>query len=109
MSTTRRRRQVAALGAVVARGCLPRRACALGQRFGVPAIEYKQNKLRLQLLPTTRMKHDALVEWLSEPNSPLRFQPETTLEMLQVPQSMDGILAGLQQFQRIFSDAETHV
>ena len=22
-----------------------------GQRFGVPAIEYKQNKLRLQLLP----------------------------------------------------------
>ena len=55
------------------------------------------------------MKLDALVEWLSEPNSPLRFQPETTLEMLQVPQSMDGILAGLQQFQRIFSDAETHV
>jgi transcription-repair coupling factor (superfamily II helicase) len=80
-----------------------------GQRFGVPAIEFKQNKLRLQLLPTTKMKHDALVEWLSEPNSPLRFHPETTLEMLQVPQSMDGILAGLQQFQRIFPEAETHV
>ena len=80
-----------------------------GQRFGVPAIEYKQNKLRLQLLPTTKMKHDALVEWLSEPNSPLRFHPETTLEMLQVPQSMDGILAGLQQFQRIFPEVETHV
>jgi len=28
---------------------------------------------------------------------------------LQVPQSMDGILAGLQQFQRIFPEAETHV
>ncbi|MEC8545013.1 MAG: hypothetical protein VXY89_15830, partial [SAR324 cluster bacterium] len=75
----------------------------------VPAIEYRQNKLRLQLLPNTKMKHDALVEWLSEPNSPLRFHPETTLEMLQVPQSMDGILAGLQQFQRIFPEVETHV
>ena len=73
------------------------------------AIEYKKNKLRLQLLPTIRMKHDALVEWLSEPNSPLRFHPETTLEMLQVPQSMDGILAGLEQFQRIFPEVETDV
>jgi transcription-repair coupling factor (superfamily II helicase) len=80
-----------------------------GQHFGVPAIQYKQNKLRLQLLPTTKMKHDVLVEWLSEPNSSLRFHPETTLEMLQVPQSMDGILAGLQQFQRILPKAETHV
>ena len=37
------------------------------------------------------------------------IHPETTLEMLRVPQSMDGILAGLQQFQRIFPEVETHV
>ena len=37
-STTRRRREGAALGASVARGCLPRRACALGQRFWQAAL-----------------------------------------------------------------------
>ena len=79
-----------------------------GQHFGVPVIEYRNQKLRLQVLPTTRMRHDALIDWLSEPHSPLRYQPETTLELLQVPASMDAILAGLQQFQRIFPAPTPH-
>jgi transcription-repair coupling factor (superfamily II helicase) len=80
-----------------------------GQKFGVPVIEHKGQKLRIQLLPDTQLQHENLISWLSEANTPLRFQPETTLELTQVPPSLDAILAGLQQFQqRLFLGNSAH-
>lgn len=74
----------------------------LGQRCAFKTIEHRNNQLKVQVWKTDKLNTEKLVEWLQKPESPLRFIPENTLVLYNVPNSMNHILAGLQRFEELF-------
>ena len=78
----------------------------LGQRFAFKTIEHRNNQLQVQVLKTEKLNTEKLIEWLQQPQTPLRFIPENTLILHNVPNSMNHILAGLQRFEELFVPLE---
>ena len=74
----------------------------LGQRCAFKTIEHRNNQLKVQVWKTDKLNTEKLVEWLQKPESPLRFIPDNTLVLYNVPNSMNHILAGLQRFEELF-------
>ncbi len=74
----------------------------LGQRFAFKTIEHRNNQLQVQILKTDKLNTEKLIEWLQQPQTPLRFVPENTLILTNIPNSMNHILDGLQRFEKLF-------
>ena len=74
-----------------------------GQLHGVQKIEHECNRLRLQVKDTARLNHDKLVEWLCDHKSKLKYTPENTLDLNEVPPEMPAILSRLKQLEQVFN------
>lgn len=73
-----------------------------GQRYAFKLIEHRNNQLKVQIAENTQLNTEKLVHWLQMPQTPLRFVPENTLMLSQVPNSMNAILEGLRNFEQLF-------
>ena len=73
-----------------------------GQLHGVEKIEHERNRLRLQIKDTTKLDHARLVEWLCDEKSSLKYIPENTLDLNDVPAEMPVILSRLKQMEQFF-------
>ncbi|MBF0276631.1 MAG: transcription-repair coupling factor [SAR324 cluster bacterium] len=74
----------------------------LGQRFAFKSIQHRNSQLQVQIAQTEKLIPEKLVEWLQVPQTPLRFVPENTLMLNDVPNSMNDILDGLRSFEQLF-------
>ena len=73
-----------------------------GQLHGVEKIEHERNRLRLQIKDTAKLDHAKLVEWLCDDQSSLKYIPENTLDLNDVPADMPAILSRLKQMEQVF-------
>ena len=73
-----------------------------GQLHGVEKIEHERNRLRLQIKDTAKLDHAKLVEWLSDDQPSLKYIPENTLDLNDVPADMPAILSRLKQMEQVF-------
>ena len=73
-----------------------------GQLHGVEKIEHERNRLRLQIKDTAKLDHAKLVEWLCDDQSALKYIPENTLYLNNVPADMPAILSKLKQMEQVF-------
>ncbi len=73
-----------------------------GQFHGVEKIEYERNRLRLQISDTAKLNHDKLVEWLCDDQRSLKYIPENTLYLNDVPADMPAILSRLKKMEKVF-------
>ncbi len=73
------------------------------QRYGVELIQHGKQRLRLQIRDSGKLQPDKLITWLSEPQTPLRYIPENTLDMQPVPPEMQMIQKSLKEVERVFS------
>ena len=60
-------------------------------------------KLRLQIAKPDALNHETLIRGLSEPDSALRYIPENTLEVSNVPSEFDAILGELRLLEEVFA------
>ena len=65
-------------------------------------IEHERNRLRLQIKDTAKLDHAKLVEWLCDDQSSLKYIPENTLDLNDVPADMPNILSRLRQMEQFF-------
>ena len=65
-------------------------------------IEHERNRLRLQIKDTAKLDHAKLVEWLCDDQSSLKYIPENTLDVNDVPGNMPAILSRLKQMEQVF-------
>ena len=72
------------------------------QRFGVESVHHSKQCLRLQIRDSSRLQPDRLIEWLSEPMTPLRYVPENTLDLQPVPPMIQAIQKSLKDVERVF-------
>ena len=73
-----------------------------GQLHGVEKIVHERNRLRLQIKDIAKLDHAKLVEWLSDDQSSLKYIPENTLDLNDVPADMPVILSRLKQMEQVF-------
>ena len=73
-----------------------------GQLHGVEKIEHDRNRLRLKSKDTAKLDHDKLVESMSDDQSSLKYIPENTLDLNDVPADMPAILRRLKQMEQVF-------
>jgi transcription-repair coupling factor (superfamily II helicase) len=73
-----------------------------GQLHGVEKIEHERNRLRLQIKDTAKLDHAKLVEWLCDDQTTLKYIPENTLDLNDVPPDMPAILSRLKQMEQVF-------
>ncbi len=76
----------------------------LGQRFAFKSIHHHNTQLQVQIAQTEKLNSEKLVKWLQIPQTPLRFVPENTLVLNNIPNSMNDILEGLRSFAQLFVD-----
>ena len=69
----------------------------------VQTVELRGEKLRLQIAKPDALNHETLIHWLSEPDSALRYIPENTLEVCNVPPDFDAILGELRLLEDLFA------
>jgi len=69
----------------------------------VQTVELRGEKLRLQIAKPDALDHETLIRWLSEPDSALRYIPENTLEVNNVPHDFDAILGELRLLEELFA------
>ena len=74
----------------------------IGQELGLASIEYQQQKLRVKLGKHVKPAPEALIAWLSEAKSPLRFTPENILDLKPVAADIDTVLRAVRSFERLF-------
>ncbi|HJL88025.1 MAG: transcription-repair coupling factor [SAR324 cluster bacterium] len=72
------------------------------QRFGVESVHHSKQRLRLQIRDSSRLQPDRLIEWLSEPQTPLRYVPENILDLQPVPPMIQAIQKSLKDVERVF-------
>ena len=72
------------------------------QLHGGEKNEHERNRLRLQIKDTTKLDHARLVEWLCDEKSSLKYIPENTLDLNDVPAEMPVILSRLKQMEQVF-------
>ena len=73
-----------------------------GQLHGVEKIEHERNRLRLKIKDSAKLDHAKLFEWLCDDQSSLKYIPENTLDLNDVPADMPAILSRLKQMERVF-------
>ena len=73
------------------------------QERRVQTVELRGEKLRLQITKPDALNHETLIHWLSEPDSALRYIPENTLEVRNVPPDFDAILGELRLLEEVFT------
>ena len=73
------------------------------QERRVQTVELRGEKLRLQIAKPDALNHETLIHWLSEPDSALRYIPENTLEVRNVPPDFDAILGELRLLEEVFT------
>ena len=72
------------------------------QRFGIESVHHNKQSLRLQIRDSSRLHPDRLIEWLSEPKTPLRYIPENTLDLQPVLPMIQEIQKSLKDVERVF-------
>ena len=73
-----------------------------GQLHGVQKIEHERNRLRLQIKDTSKIDHNKLVKWLCDEQKSLKYTPNNTLDLNDVPADMPTILNRLKQMEQVF-------
>ena len=76
--------------------------CIRDRLHGVEKIEHERNRLRLQIRDAAKLNHKKLVEWLCDDHTSLKYIPDNTLDLNDVPADMLTIQNRLKQMEKVF-------